>query len=103
MKDTLHVFGQEWPHDDVYIVGDEESLLRLKESIELLLSKKNKKPTDIVWSTHFPNDGEGYRLYVILKEDMENIIIPYSSDMFEHKSETIIHPSSIVYKKEENK
>lgn len=96
MKDTLHIFGQEYSHDDVYIIGDEEALFRLKENIELLLNQTSKK---VISSTHFPNDGEGYKLYVILEKDMEKVQIPYSSDMFVHTYKQI-HPASIVCEKE---
>lgn len=60
---TLHIYSPTWPHADGFIVGDRESLGRLKDAIDYaLLSPTGRKDLSI---DAFANDGEGYSLRVM--------------------------------------
>jgi hypothetical protein len=60
---TLHIYSPLYPHDDGFIVGDRESLGRLKDAIDYaLLSPTGRKDFSV---DAFANDGEGYSLRVM--------------------------------------
>lgn len=84
----LHVFGQSYPHDSVFLIGNREGLEQLQKRIEGILSnKKNKKLKDL-----YITDGEGFDLEVILEEKMleKKVLRPYTDPVYQDKKG--IHP-----------
>jgi hypothetical protein len=83
MTDILHLYGQSYPHDDVLISADIESLRRLRD---ILIDVCDKKPEAIGVSDYFyTNDGEGYRVHINLIKDekiLNDMALPYSDPDF---------------------
>lgn len=78
MRNTLHVYGQEYPHDDVYIAGDREAISALKVACENALIFHKEKNYDNFET--YASDGEGYNVHVVLKSpgEMEKFSPKYS-------------------------
>lgn len=82
MTDTLHIYGQGIPHDNVYITGDRLSLRKLINCIEYALE------TGREGMNFYTNDGEGYTTYVYcVKEEVADKIIklPYYDGPYDRK------------------
>jgi hypothetical protein len=65
---TLHIYSPLYPHADGFIIGDKESLGKLKDAINrVLLSCALDSPTERkdLSVDVFANDGEGYSLRVM--------------------------------------
>ena len=79
-ENLLHVIGQNEPHDDVYIVGTEEGLKRLRNAIDSALSKPGKPMYESVMC----DDGEGYRTIIrrVSGQKMSNAPFGYTSEGF---------------------
>ncbi|AMX00044.1 hypothetical protein [Rummeliibacillus stabekisii] len=75
-EETLHIYGQQMWHDNAYIVGNRAAL-----------QYGEKK------DVFFPNDGEGYDLYVACVDDQfnwENLEAPYhDTEIFEKRKHPI--------------
>jgi len=71
----MHVYGQEWVHAPVFIVGDKESLLALAD----LLVKVATGPPDKAraFIKQEVNDGEDFHLHVHREDDMEGFYLPH--------------------------
>ena len=97
----LHLYGQEYYHDETYIVGSRESLLSLKKAIEDAL-ETGRGTTEF-----FTSDGEGFDTNIILREEQwespfwTNLSLPYSGEIARDKRPTAVSPSEVWYK--ENK
>lgn len=72
----LHVYAQQQWHDEAYLVGHREALLRLRSMIDAALIDENGQAK----GEFFVNDGEGYQLYikVMPSEWMDKIQLPYA-------------------------
>ena len=65
---TLHIYSPLYPHADGFIIGDKESLWKLKDAIDrLLFSCALDSPIErkVLSIDAFANDGEGYSLRVM--------------------------------------
>ena len=60
---NLHIYGQQIWHDDLLIVGTEQSLRNLKESIDKALEQGFSR------GVYMANGDEGYDLYVRVEND----------------------------------
>ncbi len=84
-EETLHIYGQQMWHDNAYIVGNRAALQRLQDQITQALQYGEKK------DVFFPNDGEGYDLYVACVDDQfnwENLEAPYhDTEIFEKRKQ----------------
>lgn len=63
MPGLIHIHGQQFPHDDVLIVGNREGLLRLRNAIDMAI---NGTMNDVEVMTQ---DGECYYLYVRMNDN----------------------------------
>jgi hypothetical protein len=81
MTNTMHIFGQSCPHDEVYIVGDREALEALRRAIERALGDNRSH------SVSFTNDGEGYDVHVIQADaaTADNLMLPYTDPIYEER------------------
>jgi len=94
---TLHIYAQDGPHDDAYIVGDHNSLVKLRDAINNLLGANNFCPTKNVKAEMMASDGEGYDLHIILSEDEnDKLSLPYTNELFEDQGEGAIWPWSLI-------
>lgn len=99
----LHIYGQEYYHDETYIVGDREALVSLKKAIEDALETGRGS------AEFFTSDGEGYDANIILREDKwesefwTNLALPYAAGHAEDKRPHAVAPAEIWYNKDENK
>jgi hypothetical protein len=75
---NLHVYGQEHPHDDVFIVGSKEALLSLRGAIDRAISDGEASDSAMT------GDGEGYVVLVVQvrPEALETAAMPYARDDF---------------------
>ena len=71
----LHIYGQNQWHYDAYIVGDEQSLLALRQDIDEALA------SGMGLGKAFVNDGEGFT-FVTLKVETgwEKMAVPYTNE-----------------------
>ena len=99
----LHLYGQEYYHDETYIVGSKESLLSLKKAIEDAL-ETGRGSTEF-----FTADGEGYDTNIILREDQwqskfwTDLALPYAGEHARDKRTTAIPPSEVWYHEDKYK
>lgn len=84
----LHIYGQANWHDDAFIVGNEQGLLRLRAAIDRALANGTSA------ASAFPRDGEGYSTFVMKMSDkqMEQLTMPYCT----LRSERGLHPVSAI-------
>ena len=94
----LHIYGQECPHSDAYLVGNKAGLLELKKAIEQALDD-GKGETIHKDGSIYANDGEGYQVKVIMNDDLEpfwlKLALPYSSDLASEKRDNAVWPWKI--------
>lgn len=74
MRDALHIYGQAWPHEMAFIVGDTESLRRLRDAIDVALKD------ELAGASFYTQDGEGYDVAIVdaSKADTEEMHLPYT-------------------------
>lgn len=76
----LHVYSQNSPHDSVFISGTRESLEKLRETLDNILTE------DLKFGAYeeFTNDGEGYNVHIDLlsEEQMNKMAVPYSDEIY---------------------
>ena len=78
MKGEIHVYGQQYPHDSVYIVGSREALQSLVQQIQEALSGHRVSARE--YST---GDGEGFELGVLVGPDrLGDWVLPYTDSAF---------------------
>ena len=58
----LHVYGQQCPHGEVWIVGNKEALEALQSAIGRALDSGCSATEEV-----FANDGEGYKVSVVCR------------------------------------
>lgn len=79
----LHIYAQQFPHDEAYIVGNREGLESLRKTLNYLLC--NEVPGDEFPARDFvlsyANDGEGFHTAVIREDgdDWNKLELPYAS------------------------
>lgn len=73
---VLHVYGQAFEHQPVYIAGGEQALRALRDAIEAALVRQ------VADALVYASDGEGYRVHVLAMPpgQAERLVDPYSSD-----------------------
>lgn len=92
MSDALlHVFGPEAHHDEVFLAGNKEALVALRDAIDLALI------TGVATALAYVNDGEGFEVYVLRASDkeMDNLAVPYSTDYAQEKREDATYPHEL--------
>ena len=74
MTNVLHIYSQSAHHDDACIVGNKESLQRLKAAIEQALEDGAGS------CSSFVNDGEGFTTIIINAQIDDSVAVPYVFD-----------------------
>ena len=82
----LHIYGQGAWHDDVYIVGNEIALMKLKDVIEGALTNQNHQ------DNFFVSDGEGYCVKVSNVDNIEKYGSPYWEEVAQDKNPNALYP-----------
>lgn len=74
-KNKLHVYGQPYCHDDLWVVGDEQGLLALRDALNEVLSGRK----DLACGQSMTADGEGFDILVWKRpsEDLDSMLLPY--------------------------
>lgn len=77
MEDILKIFGSKTYHDQVIIIGDKESLTKLKNAIEKTIENGNTSKFD-----SFESDGEGFDIFVKCEtiENLDKLPLHYYKD-----------------------
>lgn len=70
----LHIYGQEYWHCDVRIVGTREDMERLRDQITLALKPGHAPNAEL----YFPNDGEGYSVKIAVATEAEIRKLPHT-------------------------
>jgi hypothetical protein len=95
---VIHIWSPHAFHEESYIVGNREGLIKLYQEIGSVLNQGKGKLT----ASFFISDGEGYDMDVILIEDtnIDKIAVPYLADYAEEKRKDAVHPWDIEGDKE---
>ena len=99
---NLHVYPQEFWHEDAFIVADRAALLALRNLIDKVLAPGPGFDKE----EFFASDGEGYSLHVVDLEGDEGwnkIGTPYTGDMSREKRDSAVWPWEIVKMRKERK
>ncbi len=84
----LHIYSQQSPHSEAYIVGDVESLTSLRDAIDRTIVNKYGST-----GTVYSQDGEGYNI-IIINSTRQDLMLPYSdSDL---RVEYGVHPYKLL-------
>ncbi len=94
MTNVLHVYGQGSQHDDVWIVGDREGLLRLRGAIDESLFFQDRRTRET-----FTADGEGYTVHVRVMDPatLDALRLPYTDLDLPREGK---HPAELEPKRE---
>jgi hypothetical protein len=90
----LHIYAQQYEHDTAWLVGDEQSLIALRNTIDRAISNHHSSMSS------FTSDGEGFITTVILtKDDCEKneMTLPYAI-VLDTKSNVL--PSDLIQSKD---
>jgi hypothetical protein len=91
----IHIYGQQFFHDDAFIIGTREGLTALRDAINEAL-EKGRAVTEV-----FVNDGEGYDICIALNDSnclspfWNKLAVPYADEMASEKREDALQPRSI--------
>lgn len=91
--DVLHVYGQDFWHQDAYLVGGRKALKKLRAAIERALAEGRAA------CQTFTNDGEGYDLHVVRVDDAETLdrlALPYRARYARKARRKTIRPHQLV-------
>lgn len=100
MTAALHVYAQQAPHDEAFIVGNREALLALRRAINAALASGQGKADASV------ADGEGFSIHVILQEgdiyspEWLMVAVPYTGDWAAEHREGAVWPHDLLKEKE---
>jgi hypothetical protein len=98
MGTVLHLHaGNQW-HDDGYVVGDRQGLLRLREAIDNALAFEAEK-TGQSCAAVYVNDGEGYNCYVICvpNAQIDSLAVPYTDSIASIQDSNVVLPWEFVF------
>jgi hypothetical protein len=93
--ESLHIYGQEQYHEEACIVGDRNSLMRLRTMIDRALTPGLGMESKLF----FASDGEGFNLHVVNfegKEGWDRIAVPYTGAAACEKREDAVWPHTII-------
>lgn len=90
----VQVYDHQDSHMEVFIVGNKEGLLKLRNAIDSALESKSNFDIAPV----FVSDGEGYELVVVNnKLSFENLMLPYTDLLIHPKNKYQgKHPFSLI-------
>jgi len=74
-KEGLHLYAQSQWHDDAYIVGPLDALVRLRDALTRAIERKDAAATLM-----FTNDGEGYTTFIVPVDaaTFNQLALPYT-------------------------
>ena len=102
MMKVLHLYAQDSEHGEAYIVGNQEALMALRDSIDEVLASGSQGVEMI------PADGEGYSLNVVQEDSdwqssvWQGLEMPYQDEIARASavaSGHLHHPSSLFRNK----
>lgn len=86
----LHIYAQpEW-HCDAYILGDRESLARLRDALTRALDTGQPQTVEA-----FTSDGEGFSAVVAVCDD-DNLALPYTDEAARERDSGHVRPDAWV-------
>jgi|CXWL01.1.fsa_nt_gi hypothetical protein len=91
----LHIYAQNFEHDEVWVAGTRDALETLKKALETVLNTNEPTITDDI----FVKDGEGYGVVfqILDHADIETLEYPYIHDSARGKSnEASKHPNNFL-------
>lgn len=95
----LHVYGQQFWHDDLRIAGNRAGLLALKQAVDKALGAAGAKPGEsaAVCAPFTQNDGEGFdaTIEVLPQSEAETLPQAYHDEMLFAPTENRVKPASL--------
>jgi hypothetical protein len=96
----LHIYGHDEPHGDIYVIGNELGLLRLRDAIEIALTRQQGLGEAEV----MVSDGEEYFISVVRHNAdwhapaWQNIVLPYTAEWIvqAEREKGKQHPSTVL-------
>ena len=94
----LHIYAQNCPHDTAMIVGDMDSLRKLRETLKQLLDMQSNRT--VTSMDAFTADGEEFKLFTVYEhaDEMEDLRLPYTSPEYRTTPPKGDHPSWLIDK-----
>ncbi len=94
---TAHLYAQEGPHDEAYLLSDRRALLDIRAAIDAALSS----PDGAGRAEVFAADGEGYSLFLLLARDgdLESSETPYTGADDLDPRPTAVHPAALLLRR----
>lgn len=92
----MHIYGQDYWHNDSFIIANKKGLLALKSAIEKALTTQRSETNVTV------ADGEGYHLHVISLNDqqkLQKLMLPYTDEIARDKRKNVIQPYDLLKNK----
>jgi len=93
---VVHIYGQDYWHNDSFIIANKKGLLALKSAIEKALTTQRSETNVTV------ADGEGYHLHVISLNDqqkLQKLMLPYTDEIARDKRKNVIQPYDLLKNK----
>jgi len=79
-SNTINIYGQVAPHDDLFIYGNKKALAALKEMLEVVLEGE-----DTHEATFSTTDGEDYRIVILHDDNPEpELMLPYEDSAYKN-------------------
>ena len=75
----LHIYGQQTPHDTIYIIGTRTALATLAH--DLFRAVYQPSP-EIVTHGFFTEDGEGFSLHIRAEKSLADFVVPYTDEAY---------------------
>lgn len=87
---VLHLYAQEWWHDDARIAGTKDALILLRDALNEAIENGASICEDV-----FTSDGEGYDVHIIevSKEQTTHMAVPYAGDDAKERRKHAFWPS----------
>lgn len=76
---VVHTWQPYAHHEEAYIVGNRDGLIRLRNAIDVALRPRDTSDTTVRTEV-FIADGEGYDLIIQLVHDTDRLAVPYTAD-----------------------
>ena len=87
--DILHVYSQEYEHDEAHIVGTWSELAKLRAAVDKAMMEGSGRMDSFV------NDGEGFSLGVLCVKPDVRLAVPYTEEIARETRTNVIWPWEI--------
>lgn len=86
----LHIYAQPYWHCDAFILGDRDSLTRLRDALTRALDSGQPQAIEA-----FTSDGEAFGAVVAVCDD-DNLALPYTDEAAQERDSRHVRPDAWV-------